>query len=247
VLKNVDTALLTRAEALQRYHSYATEQLAFAGDHSPLASSALYGLGRAESIATAGAGVRNPLGGPNAMALFQAALIVNPQNYMASNELGVLLARYGDLDAAEIQLVHSISIKPQVETWHNLAAVYRRQGEVEKADQAEGEREKLIAAARTGSSAKEDPADLGTRPVLRWVEPEVFAVTGRPDGLDGPPIRSSNSASTAARGSLGKRLISRLMPWQKTNKSAATESVTQLSQKTDPANTRAADREQFVR
>src|SRR6185295_2791577 len=108
---------MTRAEALQRYHCYATQQLAFAGGRSAIASSALYGLGRAESVTTAGASNRNPLGAPNAMGVYQAALMVDPQNYMASNELGVLLARFGDLPSAANQFEHSLSIKLQVETW----------------------------------------------------------------------------------------------------------------------------------
>ena len=77
VLKQDGAVKLTRAAALQRYHSYATQQLAFAGGHSAIASSALYGLGRAESTTTAGAGVRNPLSGPNAIAFYQAALVTS--------------------------------------------------------------------------------------------------------------------------------------------------------------------------
>jgi tetratricopeptide (TPR) repeat protein len=234
VLKNIDVAHMTRAEALQRYHSYATQQLAFAGGHSAIASSALYGLGRAESVTTAGASSRNPLGAPNAMALYQAALLVDPQNYMAANELGVLMARFGDLPNAADQLERSLSIKPRAETWHNLAIAYERMGQAEKAKQAELEREKLLAAPPTTSVAK-DSTDLGARTNLRWIDTDTFAATATPYGLDGPPVNANKSASIAQRDSLGKRWIAKLNPWPKAEKPNQTTDTPQTSQKDDPS------------
>jgi tetratricopeptide (TPR) repeat protein len=215
VLKNMGAERLSRAEALQRYHAFATQKLAYAAGNSPIGSAALYGLGRAQSVTTAGARTRNPLAGPNAMALYQAALIVDSKNYMACNELGVLMARYGNLEVAENQFVQSISIKPQPETWHNLSTVYRAMGQSEKASQAEAEREKLVAAARTGNGTTENANDLGSRPMLDFVDPDTFAAAGTPYGLDGPPISPTN---TAPQQSFGKRLVAKLIPWPKGNK-----------------------------
>jgi hypothetical protein len=235
VLKNVDVARMSRAEALQRYHTYATQQLAFGGDRSAIASSAMYGLGRSQCVTTAGASNRNPLGGPNAMALYQAALLVDPQNYMASNELGVLMARYGDLDSAADHLVHSLSIKPQAETWHNLATVYRRKGQSDQAEQAEREREKLLAAPRGQGAAAQDSTDLAARPQMRWVDVDTFAATSTPYGLDGPAVSSNKPVSIAQRESLGKRLISKLNPWPKADKPQQNADTTPLRQKAEPS------------
>jgi tetratricopeptide (TPR) repeat protein len=219
VLKQAGAANVTRAEALQRYHAYAAQQLAFAGGHSPIASSAFYGLGRAESISTAGASTHNPLGGPNAIALYQAALYVDPQNYMAANELGVLMARYGDMEAAESQLRHSVDVHPQPETWHNLSAVYRAMGKSDEAARADAEREKLLAAAR--ANGNETTGNGGaSRPMVRWVDAETFASTGTPYGMDGPPINAATSTN-APQDSYAKRLVTKFIPWQKTNKSTA--------------------------
>ncbi len=240
VLRNVDTSRMTRAEALQRYHFYATQQLAFAGGRSAIASSALYGLGRAESVTKAGASTRNPLGAPNAMAFYQAALLVDPQNYMAANELGVLMARYGDLDGAAGQLMHSLSIKPQVETWHNLATVYSRMGQTDKADQAEREREKLAVAERDRGAVADNSTDLGSRPALQFVDVDTFAATGTPYGFDGPAV-SPNKSTAPQRDSLAKRLISKLIPWSKADKPAQNTDRTQSSQKTDPSHDGASD------
>ncbi len=235
VLKNIDAARMTRAEVLQRYHSYAAQQLAFGGGRSAIASSALYGLGRAECVTTAGAGSRNPLGAPNAMALYQAALLINPQNYMASNELGVLMARYGDLDGAADQLTRSLAIKPQVETWHNLAAVYRGMGQAEKAEQAEQEREKLVVAARSGGAVGDTSTDLGSRPALQLVDADTFAASTTPYGFDGPAGSSNTAASVAQHDSMGKRLIAKLNPWQKADKPQQNADMPQSSQRVDPS------------
>lgn len=234
VLKNVDITHLTRAEALQSYHAYATQQLAFAGDRSAIASSALYGLGRSASITMAGAATRNPLGAPNAMALYQAALLVDPQNYMASNELGVLMARYGDLEGAASQLAHSISVRPQVETWHNLAMVYGRMGQPERAEQAEREREKLLVAARSRGTLGENPTNVGSRPILQWVDVNTFAVSATPYELDGPTVSSNNSMAIAQRDSLGKRMT-KWIRWPKSGTPQQSADATQLNATTDPS------------
>jgi tetratricopeptide (TPR) repeat protein len=236
VLKEPDAIKLTRAAALQRYHTYATAQLAFAGGHSAIASNALYGLGRAESTTTAGTGARNPLGGPNAIALYQAALYVDPQNYIASNELGVLMARYGDLSAAEEQFIHSLNVHPQPETWHNLAAVYRTIGQNDKAGQAENERQKLIAATREGGAASSDANGVASRPMLRWVDAETFAASSTPYGLDGPAISSSTSTKAVTSGqpgSIATRLLAKLTAWPRSSKTTPTDSNRQPDQQVD--------------
>jgi tetratricopeptide (TPR) repeat protein len=234
VLKTIDTTHMTRAEALQSYHAYATQQLAFAGDRSAIASSALYGLGRSASITMAGAGNRNPLGAPNAMALYQAALLVDPQNYMASNELGVLMARYGDLEGAAGQLVHSISIRPQLETWRNLATVYSRMGQPKKAEQAEQEREKLLVAERSRGTLAANATNLGSRPILQWVDVNTFAASATPYGLDGPAVSSNNSVAIAQRDSLGKRMT-KWIPWPKSGMPQQNADTSQLNATTDPS------------
>ena len=230
VLKNADGERLSRAEALQRYHTFATQQLAYAGGNSPIGSAALYGLGRAQSITTAGAGTRNPLAGPNAMALYQAALIVDPKNYMACNELGVLMARYGDLDAAENQFVHSLSIKPQPETWHNLGGRLSRQWANPKRLRKRNRKKKSWFPQHARATLRrKNSNDLGSRPMLDFVDPNTFAASGTPYGLDGPPINKTNAPQQQ---SFGKRLVAKLIPWPKGNKPEQAEE-TRLSQRTD--------------
>ena len=54
-------------------------------------------------------------------------------NWLAANELGVLLARYGQLPEARQLLVHSVTVHPHLEGWHNLSVVHRRLGEADLA------------------------------------------------------------------------------------------------------------------
>ena len=143
------------------------------------------------------------------------------------------MARYGDLSAAEEQLIHSLTVHPQSESWHNLAAVYRAMGQNEKAAQAELERQKLMDAARGGGDANSDASGVASRPMLRWVDVETFAATGTPYGLEGPAINgttSNKAVASAQQNSIGKRLMTKLVTWPKSSKPAPTENDTQPGQ-----------------
>ena len=47
----------------------------------------------------------------------------------SANELGVILAHYGEFEASQRTLEHSLSITPSTECWHNLAVVREKMGE----------------------------------------------------------------------------------------------------------------------
>ncbi len=56
------------------------------------------------------------------------ALAVAPQNVLAANELGVLLAQHGQLHDAEKIFRQCVATDATPESWRNLAVVYARQG-----------------------------------------------------------------------------------------------------------------------
>ena len=60
---------------------------------------ALYYLGRLQPYLGESLDRAALLADPKSMALQQAAMLVDPQNYRAANELGVLLVHCGQLDA----------------------------------------------------------------------------------------------------------------------------------------------------
>ena len=131
VLKNENVDHLAPIAAQQWYLEYAQQQLAFAGGHLPAASQALYVLARIYTVLDKTQLETQMLCLPQAVALHQAALAVDPRNGRAANELGVLLVRFGQWEDARQVFLHSISVLPAPETWHNLSVVQARMGELE--------------------------------------------------------------------------------------------------------------------
>jgi Flp pilus assembly protein TadD len=167
VLKKESLDEMTPLQALQRYFTYAQERLAEACSSVPATSEALYGLGRIYTVLDESTATSQELNIPTAMALHQAALIVQPQHHRAANELGVLLARYGQLEDARRVLLHSITLRPEPEAWHNLAVVHQRLGERELAQRAHNEWQLAL------DQRKRQPHAHQSEPV-RWVNAHEF-------------------------------------------------------------------------
>ncbi|REK18897.1 MAG: hypothetical protein DWQ37_03575 [Planctomycetota bacterium] len=189
-LKGVDTADMPGSLAAQYYFDYAKTQLATSVGRETVGSIALYGLGK---IIISGAGRNSQqleYSGP-AMALFQAAVISEPQNFRAAHELGVLLAGSGQLEMARQMLMGSAAASPQPVIWKNLSVVHSRLGEVALAQQARQNAEVLEAA-----NPKSDA------PPVHWVDPATFASTSKPSEAGVPsaamPAAARPSASPAA-------------------------------------------------
>jgi tetratricopeptide (TPR) repeat protein len=201
VLKNVPPQQLQAMRALKRYFTFAQEQLALAAGQEVAGSVALGALGK---IHAALAGKPNPeIVVPEAKAIvfFQAAILVCPQNYMAANDLGVLLARGGDFGGARRMLEHSVLVCRCSANLSNLSVVYRQVGQqrlaelaLEKAQAAkvaEVARQKGASLSAGGAVAWVDPAAL-VQPPGQWADPPVHAATAAAE--QGP--RSASPAST---------------------------------------------------
>jgi hypothetical protein len=157
---------LAPSRAIERYLSYAQEQLAAAaGDLQP-AASALYALGKLEMSAATDIG---SLESARAAVYLQAALIVNPQHALAANELGVLFARHGRLGEAKAALAHTLRIASLPAAWRNLSIVHRGLGEMDLAGQAERQWQETISAQSQAGAA------IPGAPAIQWVDPATFA------------------------------------------------------------------------
>lgn len=111
-------------QAVQAYYLFAEQRLNAACQGLPGASLAYYGLGR--TIVLPGTRIAHASG---KAALFQrVALGIAPQNVLAANELGVLLAQHGQLQDAERIFQQCVATDASPQTWRNLAVVYARQG-----------------------------------------------------------------------------------------------------------------------
>jgi len=111
-------------QAVQAYYLFAEQKLIAACQGLPGASMAYYGLGRTIVLP----GTRIPHSSGKAALYQRIALAIAPQNLLAANELGVMLAQHGQLADAEriFQLCVATDATPQ--TWRNLAVVYARRG-----------------------------------------------------------------------------------------------------------------------
>jgi len=171
VLKGKNLEYETALTAAQAYFSFAQERLNVACGGMPETARALVGLGRIQQYLNNTTGDNRTLVGPRSIALFQTALAIDGANYEAANELGVLLARYGQLEDAKAALLQGVNASPRAEIWQNLASVHQSLGEVEMARRAslEAEAAQQFANMNAGLDA------------VRWVSPEQMAQHGRGD------------------------------------------------------------------
>ena len=220
ILKLADPARIVPTAAMQAYYAYATEQLALAGGHEPAAALALYSWARVEAMPNAAeARVANNLGEPKAIALQRAALMVDSNNFLAANELGVLLARYGRMNEAKQVLQHSVALSRRPETWYNLSIVHRNLGENAAAQQAYANYQVLAA----GSGESSAPASRGAGGTIRWVDFQGFVRDSGPDELSTlatNPGRSANAAAASKIPSAAENPLGFIHSWLKPKASA---------------------------
>jgi tetratricopeptide (TPR) repeat protein len=191
LLKADDARSISPIIAQQRYFGFAQEQLALAAVQSAAASQILYRLGRLQTAMASHDADPLALHGPQAMVFHQAALAADGANYLAANELGVLLARYGQLADARRLLVQSVCAHSHLAGWQNLAIVHRRLGEGDLAEKAEFER-KLLEQQNQKSPG-------GDTDVVRWVDSKTFAASPGGDvHWNASPDTKTAAAPTAA-------------------------------------------------
>ena len=178
VATHVTPVLKTQAEtasplaARKCYLSFAQEQLAVAAGGEVAGSMTLRALGKLHDALARKKGPSPPAPEAKAVVFFQAALLVNRNNFMAANDLGVLLARAGDYHNARPALEYSVAVYPASTSWHNLAVVYRQLDQVAAADRAQRQaaaRQRLELARRTTAPAG--------HPDVRWLDRQSFART----------------------------------------------------------------------
>ena len=171
VLRQLPVKGMPALIATQRYYSYAYQRLLACAGRAPVASNAMYAMGKLH-MAMVDAENHDDQNTAKAMTFLQAALTMNRSNFAAANELGVMLARLGHLRDAREVLRHSAKVRPTQQTWKNLETVHQRLGEFQLAEQARGELQRQISSA--------PPAIAGSTVKVQWVSPEVFA--GNPSG-----------------------------------------------------------------
>jgi tetratricopeptide (TPR) repeat protein len=188
VLKKAPAEQLQSMRALKQYFTFAQEQFALAAGQEVSASVALEALGKMHAAL---AGKPNPeIVAPEAKAIayFQAAILVCPRNYMAANDLGVLLAHNGDFTAARRMLEHSVLVYRCAENLNNLGVVYRHLGQPRLAELA-AEKAQVAKAAEL---ARQKSANLSAGGSVEWVDPAALAQS--PDQWADPSAKPATTA-----------------------------------------------------
>lgn len=190
VLKNADLEAMTTLEILQCYFTYAQEQLGLAVGPEMAGSMALRALGR---LHTQLADERvNPVRAarPKAMTYYQAALLANPANYMASNDLGVLLATSGRYADARSVLEHSLAAGRQAQTLRNLIAVYQQLGDGRLAQRARYLLQTQFESAPRPANPRHGQSQVA------WVPPQAFSRSLSPAGQSPVPKNTASPVVT---------------------------------------------------
>jgi polysaccharide export outer membrane protein len=171
VLKEADASQLTAPAARAEYVAFAGRQLTQAAASEAAAADSLFLLGQIHGMLGQEKAADRVWHECQAVAMHQAALAIHPRHHQAANELGVLLARGGQLLRAREALLASVSIEPTAEAWSNLAIVHERLGEEDLAERARYESE-LLADSRQAK-----PAQHG----VQWVDARTFDTAGTSD------------------------------------------------------------------
>jgi tetratricopeptide (TPR) repeat protein len=149
VLSGEMPAELDALHTVQRYFGFAEDRFAYACEGLPGASLAYYGLARTFVLPEA----RYVHAAGKSAMLQRVALRIAPQNALAANELGVLLAQHGHLDQAEALFRQCVATDATPESWQNLAVVYARQGNEDASQEAFAAGAALSAAQQSDKSA----------------------------------------------------------------------------------------------
>ena len=170
----------SRIVATQRYYTYAQQQLTVAAGREASASRALYGLGKTCLALQQARGSTIVDARPKAIVLHQAALMVDKKNYMAANEVGVLMVRCGRYHAARRAMQHAAANSNQAVVWRNLSIIHQYLGEPEWAARAQLQVKNVLREKRLQSGAS-NGRNLAARPQqsIVWLDSPKFAATSK--------------------------------------------------------------------
>ena len=172
VISAHEAEIMTPVEAMQRYFTFAHQQLSFAVGRNAVAAETLYCLGKLHTVLAK----HHPetLDIAKAIVFHRAAISSDARNARSYNELGTLLAHSGQLSEAEDMFKKSLQIQPVAETWQNLAKTHSRQGE-----------EQLAQLARTefAIAAQSTPVPSPSNQIA-WLPGQAFNQVGPADFQD---------------------------------------------------------------
>ena len=198
LLKNVPPGQLQAMRALKQYFNFAQDQLRLAAGHEVAGSMALGALGKLHTAMAEKGNSEMPLPEAKAIAFYQAAVLVCPQNYIAANDLGVMRAHKSDDAAARLALEHSVGVCRTAENLKNLSVVYKRIGDARLADLAAKDAE----TAKVAEAARQRSGSLSAGGAVQWVGPDALpAPSAQWADVPARPAAPATSPATATANS----------------------------------------------
>ncbi|MEZ6094852.1 MAG: hypothetical protein R3C03_11565 [Pirellulaceae bacterium] len=212
VISRTDAEQMSKHAAAQAYFTHAREQFQLGLGQNPVASKALYYLGKMYSLPQLTATDAPINRAAMSIICHYAAMDCDAANYVSANELGVLLARNGHLQEAQAVLSHSIRTKPTDVGYQNLAKVHDELGQSQLATNL---REQL---RNPGSNVVSQP-----QPQIQWLSNEQFAQMPNPDQpAFGPNLPNANQPGANQPGAFVADLPASMKPQpEKAKKSLA--------------------------
>ena len=129
----------------------------------------------------------DPLGIAKAMVYHQAALNTDGNNFRSANELGVLMARNGQLEQAKQLFKTSLRVKQMPHAWKSLAIVHQRMGEPQ-----------LAALAQNEMSLAMNRSVLTAGSTIQWYTPERFNELAPPVWGNNTEVAKQNNVPAPA-------------------------------------------------
>ena len=139
LISATEAASMSPAQAMQRYYTVAQEQLDFAGGRNVVSAEAFFCLGKLQTALMKTQTVPGPLDTAKAIVFHQVALQSDNNHFRSANELGVLLAKTGQLERSTELFKQSLIANPTTQGWQNLAKAHNRLGEQRLAQLAHSE------------------------------------------------------------------------------------------------------------
>lgn len=167
-----DAAEMSPIHAMQTYYAFATDQMSQAVGKSPVASEALFSLGKMLTTAARFDISGKPMDRTKAMVMHHVALSADENNYMSSNELGVLMAGNGRWRQAAELFGESLKRRQTPTTWQNLARAHK-----EIARLTSNPRERAEQSELAGLALQESHMLGGAGPEMAMVLPTDWSST----------------------------------------------------------------------
>lgn len=147
IINQADLDQTLPKQAAQQYLQFAQNRLDQAGGRNVVSAEAFCCLGELHSSTKQSESSPPAMGIAKAIAFHRAALISDPNNSRSPNELGVLMAKIGQLDSAIALFQQSLANNQTPQTWKNLAKAYRQKGEFDLANAANDQCQALMRPA----------------------------------------------------------------------------------------------------